>query len=145
LAKPENRSMVLDRIGQICSSGRLCLDLHVRLYFNRFEDRWLSVWSAGPAACEVSHRWDEAISLAKRFHRVEADDAVIAALRSYAASGDTEILERARTERPECFVPLVFRLARPAEELAKTERRKQLEAIKEDLRGLARLLTALSR
>jgi len=147
LEKTWNSPDVRDCLRRLCDSGRLVLDVHVRLYFSRFEEHSFIVWTAGPEACEVWRKWDDAVNLIRRFHRQEATDMLLDELLSLSGETEADAVDRARKQSPrtKCFVGLVFCVQTPGPELAKKDAGTQLAMIQKDLLALADLLASLSK
>ncbi len=135
-ASPE----LMARLEELCSTGRLRLDLGIRVYYNRFNSPWASVPLAGPSFCDVTRRW----------HRPQVvTDDLLDSIETYPLSApNREVLREVRAlpspQRPRFFCAFVFFTERHKEDLRRLDENEQLRRFREDLVSLGRLLRAIS-
>jgi hypothetical protein len=148
-AVPSGVEMCLAKLSR---SGRFHIDVHVRVFFHKFDQPWCTLPRSGPDRGDVLRSWPEAVELAKLFHRRVADDPLLAVLARHLPdspdSQEVKVIERLRgvpeQQRPKLFSAFTFYLERNKDELVRADAEEQLRLFREDLQMLARLLNALS-
>jgi hypothetical protein len=138
---------ICEQLEELDRTRRLRFQLGVRLYYTRFRQPWVCIPFGGPNDGGTAPRFRDAVKYAKEYHRPpETTDQLLDSIGERATESETinELKGLAPEQRPRLFSALMFLLEWDKEKLLEKTGPDQVQALRDDLSRLVRLLLAFS-